>query len=353
LQLAVRALHRESGTAARVVGGVAVVLAGTVTLQMLLAGVENEVLGKEERRAAYNFLTISPDSDADMDGISAALRTSRGVTGLHRVDQAWGMLDTGDYVNINIAPCPALTRQAFIPDCTDGKAYAVRGSTGDMSAQAGDVITLGKSRGTWTVPPVEVIQGNSSGLYVTPAAARGLVPFGVEYLADLDPAVPDAAEHARNAMARFPWQAHTYFAGQDDTNEAERVFGLVRRALLGGSLLTLLVAAASLLVVGLEQVGERRRPLAVMAASGVPRGTLARSLLWQNALPLAISTAVSLATGIGLGVLVTRVSDTEVAFDWAGIGLITALVVGLTFAVTVLTLPSLRRATGALGLRTE
>ncbi|PWK90262.1 FtsX-like permease family protein [Lentzea atacamensis] len=355
LQLAVRRLQLDSGTAARVVGGVAVVLAGTVTLQMMLAGVEQEVQGNEKRQAAFNYLSVKPRQSADLNGIAASLEKARGVTGLHRIEQAWGELDRGGYAVINIAPCTALTKQASIPNCTDGKAYAARESTGLPAAQSGDVVTFQESGEKWTVPPVEVIDGpgNIPGLLVTPAAARGLVPLNVEFLAELDPAVPDAAEHARNAMASYSWQLHTYFGGQDDTNEAERVFGVIRRALLAGSLLTLLVAAASLLVVALEQVRERRRPLAVMAASGVPRGTLARSLLWQNALPLAISTVVSLATGIGLGVLVMRVFGAEVAYDWAGIGLITGIVVGLTFAVTALTLPSLRRATGALGLRTE
>ena len=52
------------------------------------------------------------------------------------------------------------------------------------------------------------------------------------------------------------------------------------------------------------------------------------------ALPLAL--AFGITTGLG-----------------AQAGLITAIVAGLTFTVTALTLPSLRRATGALGLRTE
>jgi ABC-type lipoprotein release transport system permease subunit len=355
LQLAVRRLQLDSGTAARVVGGVAVVLAGTVTLQMLLAGVEGEVRERGERRASFNYLSLTTRANADTNAIAAALEKSKGVSALHRVEQAWGEVGGGGYVNLSIGPCAALTKQAAIPDCRDGGVYAVRESTGQPAAQAGDVVTFRRSGATWTVPELEVV-GSGSGtgdLFVTPAAARGLVPYNSELLVVLDSAVPDAAEHARNAIAADLWQVNDYFGGRDDTNEAERVFGVVRRALLAGSLLTLLVAAASLLVVALEQVRERRRPLAVMAASGVPRGTLARSLLWQNALPLAISTVVSLATGIGLGALVIRVFGAEVAFDWAGIGLVTGIVVGLTFAVTALTLPSLRRATGALGLRTE
>ncbi|NGY58865.1 ABC transporter permease [Lentzea sp. NEAU-D13] len=355
LQLAVRRLQLDSGTAARVVGGVAVVLAGTVTLQMLLAGVEQEVRADEKKQANFNYLTINPGTDSDVNAIAAALKSSKGVTVVHRIDQAFGTLDSGGHIAINIASCEALAAQGPVPNCTDGKAYVVPYGDGQPTAQAGDVLTLRHSGEKWTVPSsLETTQATFPGLVLTPAAAKGLVAFNSQYIAKLDPSVPDAAEHARNALTvARPWQVFTYFVGQDDTAEAERVFGVIRRALLAGTLLTLLVAAASLLVVALEQVRERRRPLAVLAASGVPRGTLARSLLWQNALPLAISTVVSLATGIGLGVLVMRVFGAEVAYDWAGLGLITAIVVGLTFAVTALTLPSLRRATGALGLRTE
>ncbi|KJK52970.1 hypothetical protein UK23_02105 [Lentzea aerocolonigenes] len=353
LQLAVRRLQLDSGTAARVVGGVAVVLAGTVTLQMLLAGVEQEVRTDAKRQAAFNYLTVDPNSDVDTSGMAAALESSKGVSAVHRIDRAFGQLPSGQTVVISIATCTAMSKQTTVPNCEDGKAYAVRYADGDQYAQAGDVLTLRNTGEKWTVPPVEVLSNTMPGLFVTPAAAKGLVPTSAEYIAELDMSVPDAAEYARNALASYKWNVFTYYVGQDDTDEMERVFGVIRRALLAGAALTLLVAAASLLVVALEQVRERRRPLAVLAASGVPRGTLARSLLWQNALPLAISTVVSLATGILLGVLVMRVFGAEVAFDWAGISLITGVIVALTFVVTALTLPSLRRATGALGLRTE
>ncbi|HEX7302560.1 FtsX-like permease family protein [Lentzea sp.] len=355
LQLAVRRLQLDSGTAARVVGGVAVVLAGTVTLQMMLAGVEQEVRAEQKQEANYRYLNVSPNPLADVDpgALVATLEKSTGVTRVHRIDEVTGQIGDDPYVPVVIGSCAALAVQSIVPDCTDGKAYVVPFAGGNRNPRQGDVLTVRKSGEKWTVPAVETIRGSRQGLVLTPAAARGLTPARTEYLAEIDRELPDAAEHARNALAGYGWRVSSYFTGQDGTSEAEQAFGVVRRALLAGAFLTLLVAAGSLLVVALEQVRERRRPLAVMAASGVPRGTLARSLLWQNALPLALATVVSLATGIGLGVLVMRVFGSEIAFDWAGIGLMTAVMTGLTLAVTALTLPSLRRATGALGLRTE
>jgi ABC-type lipoprotein release transport system permease subunit len=353
LQLAVRRLQLDSGTAARVVGGVAVVLAGTVTLQMMMAGVEQEVRADQKKESSRNYLTAYAGKTADKNSIVASLEKSTGVVSVQQLGRTYGEVN-GSNVEVSIASCETLRLMTTITNCTDGKAYFVSFSPSQPPVREGEVLTIKPSGEKWTVPALEVAEGTQPGLVLTPAAAHGLVARQTHYIVELDPATPDAAEHARNAVvSEHPWQVYTLFNGQDGTTEAERVFDAIRRALLAGSLLTLLVAAVSLLIVALEQVRERRRPLAVMAASGVPRGTLARSLLWQNALPLAISTLVSLATGIGLGVLVMRVFDAEVAYDWAGIGLITGVVVGLTFAVTALTLPSLRRATGALGLRTE
>ncbi len=104
LQLAVRRLQLDSGTAARVVGGVAVVLAGTVTVQMMLAGVEQEVRTKEKKQASFSYLTVNAGRDADANRVMASLEKSAGVLAVHRLDQTFGQLN-GDYVVATIAPC--------------------------------------------------------------------------------------------------------------------------------------------------------------------------------------------------------------------------------------------------------
>ena len=355
LQLAVRRLQLDAGTAARVVGGVAVVLAGTVTLQMILAGVEHEVITEEKAELNNRYLAVSTGDATKVPDLPDVLARSKGVVAVHKLARTYGTLPNDRYVTIAVGPCAALRSLANIADCADGKAYLVQFGSGETDAKAGDSLNLEKAGTTWTVPELEQATGTRSGIYLTPAAARGLslAESSTELQAELDTALPDVAEHVRNAIAPYSWRVNTFYIGQDDTAQAEQMFLAVRRALYAGSFITLLLAGASLLVVALEQVRERRRPLAVMAASGVPRGTLARSLLWQNAVPLVLSTVVSVATGILLGVLVMRVFNAEVAYDWAGIGTVAGIAVGLTLLVTALTLPSLRRATGALGLRTE
>ena len=355
LQLAVRRLQLDAGTAARVVGGVAVVLAGTVTLQMILAGVEHEVKAEEAAEANYRYLAVSVNETVDVPDLTDVLAKAAGVVGVHELTRTYATLPNDNYITIAVGSCTALKSVANIPDCSDGKAFIVPSEEGGDDARSGDVLKFEESGTTWTVPVLEPSAGSRPGLYITLAAAESMSVAEAtrEVQVELDMASPDVAEHVRNAIAPYSWRVHSYYVGQDDSAQIEQVFFALRRALYAAALLTLLLAGASLLVVGLEQVRERRRPLAAMAASGVSRGTLARSLVWQNAIPLVISTVVSVSTGILLGVLVTRVFGGEVAYDWTGIGIVTGISVGLVVLVTALMLPSLRRATGALGLRTE
>ncbi|SER39800.1 FtsX-like permease family protein [Lentzea albida] len=355
LQLAVRRLQLDAGTAARVVGGVAVVLAGTVTLQMTLASVENEVRAEDQRERDNPSLSVTVNETTPLPELPGVLAGTQGVRRVETLRSTYATTQDNDHTSVSVGTCAALELVVRIADCADGRTYLVPSGNGVGDPKAGDTLTFAKTGGTWTVPAVERANGNVFGLYATPAAAAGLDLTGshTELQAEVDTSRPDVVEHVRNALAPYSWRVHTIFYGEDSTSEIEQVFLAVRRALYAAALLTLLLAGASLLVVGMEQVRERRRPLAAMAASGVPRRTLALSLVWQNGIPLVISTVVSVGTGILLGVLVTKAFDAEVHYDWTGIGVVTGISVGLVLLVTALTLPSLRRATGALGLRTE
>jgi predicted lysophospholipase L1 biosynthesis ABC-type transport system permease subunit len=214
----------------------------------------------------------------------------------------------------------------------------------------------------WTVPaytrvrpPAGLEDEAVPGLLLTPGAIKGVdFPLSrLTVLVKVDPGRPDIVEHVRNALGPLTWRTYSYYYGTSDVSERVQEFQSIRQGLLAGSLVTLLLAGASLLVLALEQVRERRRPLAVLAASGVPRAALGRSLLWQNAVPLVLALVVSVAIGGGLAVLLLRVVAQPIVLDWAGIGILSAAAAVLVAAVTALTLPSLRRATGALGLRSE
>jgi hypothetical protein len=133
----------------------------------------------------------------------------------------------------------------------------------------------------------------------------------------------------------------------------DRRFATLRRAVLAGAVATLLLVGASLLVSLLEQVRERRRLLATLAAFGTRRATLGWSVLWQAAVPVALGLVLALAAGLGLGALLLSIVDEPAAFDWGAVAALSGAGAAVVLAVTALSLPPLWRVMRADGLRTE
>ncbi|MEU4769563.1 FtsX-like permease family protein [Actinosynnema sp. NPDC023794] len=373
-QLAIRRLQLESGTAARVVGGVAVVLAGGIALQSVMSSAQTRIVERPTPEADKGKMVVSlQDSPPEAtERIAGMLARSVGVRQAHPMRTASLRSGTDQFHMATIGTCEALRTHAVLPSCQDGDTFYVdpgssRQSDRETLVAGQQVTTRVDSEGRpvpgeeWTVPPFTVVKPPDdtgmyrAGLLVTPSAARGLPvdPDNSSVLVQVDPDQPDIAEHVRNALAPLTWRAYTSYFGQVDVAERVKEFQSIRQALLAGSLITLLLAGASLLVLALEQVRERRRPLAVLAASGVPRGALSRSLLWQNAVPLLLALVVAVGVGGGLSVLLLRIISQPIVLDWAGIGVLSGAAALMVVVVTLLSLPSLRRATGALGLRSE
>ncbi|QFZ23634.1 FtsX-like permease family protein [Saccharothrix syringae] len=371
-QLAVRRLQLESGTAARVVGGVAVVLAGGIALQSVMASAESRLV--DEPVPEVDLSRVEVHLSNAVPGLAeqtvAALERSVGVERVHPTRSVTLRRGAEDYQAVTIGTCEVLRAYAEVPSCRDGDAFFVDGDhtvNGTSPApRPGAVYTVVRddpeeSGPEWTVPryveakPNNTVMSNRTGLMVTPSVAADLpqADAHASVLVLVDPAQPDVAERVRNALAPLTWRTYASYFG--DTGVPQRVeeFRSIRQALLAGSLITLLMAGASLLVLGLEQVRERRRPLAVLAAGGVPRSTLARSLLWQNAVPLLLALVAGVVVGGGLGILLLRVITQPIVLDWAGIAVLSGTAALMVLVVTLLSLPSLHRATGALGLRAE
>lgn len=364
-QLAIRRLQMDSATAARVVGGVAVVLAGGIALQTVMASAQAGIVKKPWVESTRNMLDFNVRGvAADRFGeIAMIVAESKGVRSVEpsrvfSVDRGGGKS-----TDVLVTSCAELRRISEIDGCVDGDAFEAVAMSQPDDLKSGELVTTVHGYGSeavkgpqWTIPQLKPARGNvPNGLMVTPGALRGLqVTYTSNRLfATLDPAVPDAADRALNAVGAYGWQVQGQYLGGSDPTAREKEFLAVRRALLAGSLITLLLAGSSLLVLALEQVRARRRPLAVLAASGVPRSTLAWSLLWQNALPLLLAMVVALATGVGLGVLLLRVISQPLTLDFAGMGVLAGASAVLIVVVTLMTLPALRQATGALGLRSE
>ncbi|SDX64921.1 FtsX-like permease family protein [Amycolatopsis xylanica] len=119
------------------------------------------------------------------------------------------------------------------------------------------------------------------------------------------------------------------------------------------SVFTLLVAGASLLVLVVQQLSERRRAVAALAASGVPWGVIGRSLLWQNLIPIGFGVVVADLAGAGLAAAVVRMADARVSFDWPFTIVVSALAVVMVMVVTVSAIPLVRASAHSDALREE
>ncbi|WP_291409103.1 FtsX-like permease family protein [Actinophytocola sp.] len=376
-QLAIRRLQLDSGTSARVVGGVAVVLAGAIALQTVLMTVEAEVGLPGTALGERPTVEASTDSSI-VDEVAADLGTVAAVRDTHVVRFATGYVpgaapDSGNNQYLSIMDCPALRDLAGVSDCADGQAFTVsdRGpvvkpgdklefrqfKTADPDMSDYDVVA------TWTAPTrlrsFDLAEHSRiySTLVLTPAALGDLTLPGdyASVLASVDDDISaDDMERVRNAVAAFGPSVYVYsYSTNEDLTASQRTFVSVRNGLYVGSIFTLMLAGVSLLVLALEHIRERRRPLAVLAASGVQRGVLARSLLWQVALPIALGVAVAVLTGVGLASLIVRLAEQTLAIDWVGVGLLAAGAALLSVLVTAMTLPFLRSATRLTSLRTE
>ncbi|HEX4721756.1 MAG TPA: FtsX-like permease family protein, partial [Pseudonocardiaceae bacterium] len=374
-QLAVRRLQLDSGTPARVVGGVAVVLAGAIALQTVVAAAAARLeLPQPVRTTPGQYVVHVDGSPTAVAAVNTTLAHSKVVHASYPTSEMVVTTDaTGDGSNIfevQIASCDAIRLLATITDCRDGDVFG----QGEAEVRPGTKLTpvdfsgSGKlnTYGQWTVPAVKPLTGLRYGegvlvsvgsMLITPGALAGVrLPPNLPdaTVVHIDPSLADGVEYVRNAVAAYPLQTWIdNFDDQATLSINQRTFLAIRNGLLIGSLFTLLLAGVSLLVLALEQVRERRRSLAMQAASGVSRAVLARSLLWQTAVPVGVGVVAAMATGISLAWLVLRMTSTPMLLDWPGIGVFCGAAVVLVLIVTAATLPALRNATRLSALRTE
>ena len=366
-QLAVRRLQLDSGTPARVVSGVAVVLTSAITLQLTLVATGGQ-FSPPPTQAVNDWVTVNTTLAA-ADQVAAALAK---VPAAKQVGIVTYVSATAGSVShtIAVAPCASIEHALTVPGCVDGDGFLTRYPNFPAAAKAGDVWTLlgahdRASAGTYTVPAnlVPASRQDSTGpgpevadVVLTPAAAAKLsLPtdrFAEAWIL-VSPGQADASDQIATALGGLTWQVFVSYSGSDYLTADQQTFATLRSALLAGSLFTLLLAGISMLVLALEQLRERRRPLAMLAAAGVPRSVLARSLLWQTAVPVLLAVLVAIGTGIGLGALVIRLTGSSLQVDWLTIGVFTAAALLLVFLVTALSLPALRNAIRLTSLRTE
>ncbi|MFF3207356.1 ABC transporter permease [Streptomyces sp. NPDC002962] len=380
-QLAVRRLQLSSGTAARMVNGIAVAVAGAIALQMLFTGTQSQytkATGKDPGRVQMQV------DFSDRKPLSGVEREFSGTEGV-RAAVALAVSQYGDARRdpknsngLTVGNCIALRELATLPSCKDGDVFVTRTRSHYASPGNADEIAVVKpgrqlyvdpsyedatERGIevpWTVPAnVRVVDPrkdslqDANSLLVTPGAlpaeaAPALFSDGV-YLR-LDPSVPDSREYIRNVVARIDPLARTYSwsATQEDAKYAS-----LRTGLFVGSAFVLALIGASLLVSQLEQLRERRKLLSALVAFGTRRRTLSLSVLWQTALPVGLGLVLATTVGIALGSVLLKMTRTPVTMDWASVLTMTGVGAAVVGVVTLLSLPPLLRMMRPEGLRTE
>ncbi|MFF1401982.1 ABC transporter permease [Streptomyces sp. NPDC058294] len=374
-QLAVRRLQVSSGSAARMVNGIAVAVAGAIALQMLFAGVEGQYTretGRDPGRVQMEVdlsgrtpVRAAGREFARTEGVRAAVAVATGGLGNRR-------RDPGDTTSVTVGDCAALRELAHLPSCRDGDVFSVHGGDGDEGLR-----TLRRSGGRgfldptysdadrgreipWTVPAglprvtvrKDALTTNVGGLLATPSAlpaAAAPTLYGQVYVRT-DPSVPDAEEYVRNTAARVDPLASAW---QWSSTQESRRYTSLRTGLFIGAVGVLALIGASLLVSQLEQLRERRKLLSSLVAFGTRRRTLGLSVLWQTAVPITLGLLLASGVGLGLGAVLLRMTDTPVSVDWASVLSMTGAGAAVVLTVTLLSLPPLARLMRPEGLRTE
>ncbi|MFC8245108.1 ABC transporter permease [Streptomyces chartreusis] len=373
-QLAVRRLQLSSGTAARMVNGIAVAVAGAIALQMLFAGVESDYTERTGNDTSRAQLTVYVRDDVSLSEVAGQLAHTEGVrraTALSEGTLGDRAKEPDNSVEVAVGNCAELREVARLRSCRDGDVFRILGNEYDegtrkLTERGGTLYFDPAYPGTrshttsWKVPPGIATAGpredptgyERGGLLFTPgslpeSAAAGM--FKRVYLS-LDESVPQAAEFARNTATRIdPLASVNALAASRQTEE----FRAIRNGLFVGATCVLVLIGASLLVSQLEQLRERKKLLSSLVAFGTRRRTLSLSVLWQTAIPIALGLLLASVVGLTLGAVLLKMVEAQVSVDWASLLSMTGIGAGVVLVVTVLSLPPLLRLMRPDGLRTE
>ncbi|QDY78813.1 ABC transporter permease [Streptomyces qinzhouensis] len=393
-QLAVRRLQLSSGPAARAVSGIMVAVAGAIALQMLFSAVEGDFVKENEQQPGRTQLSV----DADFKGAEPARRM---VTEFERTEGVRKVTDTtqallytppqtpeeaasghGEVVTLTVGDCPTLRELARITACEDGDAFVVLGKDKARAELIARSAALGKPYmtaapgapgspeaaaaaadggrpGNWSLPKgsptvatvADVMGDAHPGIFATPGAVdlRSFPTASTRALVSVDEKASEAREHIRNIVARTDPAANVF---QLQAVQEDEQFANVRSGLLIGSMATMALIAASMLVSQIEQLRERRKLLSVLVAFGTRRSTVAWSVLWQTAVPVVLGTALAIVGGLGLGLVMLALVRSR-SVDWWGFLPIAGAGAAVIVVVTALSLPPLYRMMRPDGLRTE
>ena len=272
-----------------------------------------------------------------------------------------------------VATCAAIPE---VPDCRDGQVFAVQQPVNQYSDS--NSVTLGRlSQGaavnlygngeqpaTVSLPPLTgTIQPDPSrygdgqtSLVITPGALgadgdRLVAGIGMDLrVVSADPSSA-TADHIRTELADLTWRP-SVITTAESTGDRGQFTATARAALLVAALLTVLVAAAGVLVMTIEQLIDRRRALTFSIASGVPRRMIARSLVISGIIPILLGVALAAVVGSVLSAFLFVLVGHGWQADWAMLAASSAAAVVLVGLTCVAVLPLLTVLTRPDAVRT-
>ena len=392
--LGARRLQLDPASSARVVGGV-VVVAFAATVVLGIAPVFSTKAPPGTARLRHGLVTVV---SANPSPVLLHRLAGAGVRAVVPVEPLLAQTN-GQPVQVSVLSCAGLHEllASGAPSCTSGVAtgYYPAGQSKPAPALLRPAVThpqpapqRSTSMGTGETPAgaliaaadgffsqAEPFQPFSLPARLTPARlppGSAIPGFGSD-LVLTSPAVPTAvldrmlAYSTVMVLTNGSWQAHQRIrdivaaaapgAFVIDSRQITEIRGSISHkvgiAVGVGLGLVLVVAAAGLLVGSLDAVAERRRPLAVLCAAGVSRRTLAASVAVAIGLPLLGGLAIAETAATAAGALFELVVFSHTSLDLVPVAVATGAGLVAVTTATLLTMPSLARATGAEGLRAD
>ncbi|WP_433411567.1 FtsX-like permease family protein [Microtetraspora malaysiensis] len=369
-QLAIRRIQMDSASAARLVSGVAVAVAGAIALQTFVAGMESaftDATGADLSRAQVTAALnegATPARAREISGRFSATPGVRSVTSVAYTDV--DLPDTDNYSSLVVGSCAELRELARISRCRSGDTFIVESArdehdtvdTAEPPRPGARVTALGTG---WTIPATatqvkaRTLPDGSTWnrtILATPAAVPALAakPLRLRYFIDLDQTRPDTGELVRNTAAQVSPLMAVY--GIREVKVDSKFSGILRGTLVGTVALLLLIGT-SMLATTLDQLRERRALLAALTAFGAKRGALTRATLWQMAVPVALGLVPAVLAGTALGVALLAMLGFPLHVSLTQLLVTVAAGAGVVALVTLASLPVQLRLMRPDGLRVE
>lgn len=367
--LGVRRLQADPGAHSRIVSGVGVTLAGILVLQGMLYWTQTTVTGPSSAAANDNIVVQMPGNAqtlelttkiSDLPGVaSASIQTTLAL--------GWSG-DGGTPLYASYSDCAAVEKAADV-SCTPGDVFKFDLTDPQPLPKAGTALTVmkynpetdtyvdaGKAAGTMpadikTVTPNPATNRFSSDIIFT----TGSLPLSATEVVAIDGTTvfltqsghdPDLIERVRNELLALP--SSMVFGGGEDAaplSAVNQTIETLQGLLIVVAITIILLAVAALVVTAADQISERKGAFAYLAASGVPRSELSKSVVFSAAIPTVVGVALSSIAGVALTWAFIKLTGQTPVLAWGQIGALVGLTLVLVALAVASTLPAVRSAT--------